>query len=691
PRFLFHFNGRIQGRSEVKPTSLVSFMQKKSVGICSTGFFSPKPAGFCLLPGLAVKFVEPPEKLEVQVGETAVLSCAFTSSEPVASCWIHNKQQVEDRSSITSDEKSSSLLISDVRPEDAGNYTIVVRNRSGSAQHSIRLNVVDRPHPPASCPFVSQLSSSSVELSWSGPGYDGGSAITGYVVEYRRVDAKEQGDWNELTSQCKNTSYRVPLELDPQGEYRFRVRAVNPVGISDPSKESDSITVDNEGNDVQEEAYVDVFTNTANSVKDHYDILERLGVGKFGQVFRLKHKKSGQVSAGKFFRGRGMKERAAARKEIELMKELHHPKLVQFLGAYDSRLEVVMILEYIGGRELFERIMDDGFEYTEPTSVCYMRQILEGIQYIHKKNIVHLDLKPENIVCVNRKGTLVKIIDFGLACKLEPGKALMVMHGTPEFVAPEVISYEPVGLAADMWSIGVICYILLSGESPFQGSSDAETLALVTEAQCEFDPESFRDITEGAKVFIRSLLQRDKRARLTCERALAHPWMVSFASVDPRTTKSLNKEKMRRFLAKRKWTKAGKAVLALKRMTHLSSKSDGPDSPSSPKAEQALQTLEQSLRTEPRFQQTLKDLSQPRGSTVRFFCTIYGYPDPDVVWLQDEEPVEEMERLQVEYEEDGTCTLIISDLRPEDSGMYTCCASNSMGVARCSARLSVEL
>uniref|UniRef100_A0AAY4B1A7 Protein kinase domain-containing protein n=1 Tax=Denticeps clupeoides TaxID=299321 RepID=A0AAY4B1A7_9TELE len=134
----------------------------------------------------------------------------------------------------------------------------------------------------------------------------------------------------------------------------------------------------------------------------------------------------------------------------------------------------------------------------------------------------------------------------------EPGKALMVMHGTPEFVAPEVISYEPVGLAADMWSIGVICYILLSGESPFQGSSDAETLALVTEAQCEFDPESFRDITEGAKVFIRSLLQRDKR--LTCERALAHPWMVSFASVDPRTTKSLNKEKMRRFLAKRKWT-----------------------------------------------------------------------------------------------------------------------------------------
>lgn len=136
--------------------------------------------------------------------------------------------------------------------------------------------------------------------------------------------------------------------------------------------------------------------------------------------------------------------------------------------------------------------MDDNFEHTEPASVHYMQQILQGVAFMHRQNIVHLDLKPENIVCVDTTGTSIKIIDFGLASKLggwerarlrneylfilppswrvwllnahdvfpDNSTPLKVMHGTPEFVAPEVISYEPVGAATDMWSIGVICYIL---------------------------------------------------------------------------------------------------------------------------------------------------------------------------------------------------------------------------------------
>uniref|UniRef100_A0A3B4GX28 Myosin light chain kinase, smooth muscle-like n=1 Tax=Pundamilia nyererei TaxID=303518 RepID=A0A3B4GX28_9CICH len=273
--------------------------------------------------------------------------------------------------------------------------------------------------------------------------------------------------------------------------------------------------------------------------------------GKFGEVYRITQKETGQECAGKFYRARTMKERKAARKEIELMNKLHHPKLVQCLAAYDSRSEMVMVMEYIAGGELFERIVDENFEHTEPTSARYMQQILEGMQYVHKQNIIHLDLKPENIVCVDTTGTRIKIIDFGLATELEEGKSLMVMHGTPEFVAPEVIGYEPVGLETDMWSIGVICFILLSGESPFQGNSDAETLALVTAASYEFDPESFEDISDQAKDFISSLLQKDRR--LSCTEALAHSWMASFTPLNRRPTKSLNKEKMRHFLAKRKW------------------------------------------------------------------------------------------------------------------------------------------
>ncbi|KAJ8364584.1 hypothetical protein SKAU_G00134150 [Synaphobranchus kaupii] len=647
-----------------------------------------------------VQLKEPPEQVEVRVGKQAQLQCSFSSSFPVASCWIHNKQQVVNsfRTQVESNNWGSRLLISEARPDDAGSYTIVVRDRRGSAHHSVILSVIDRPERPASCPVISQLSSSSLVLSWSGPCYDGGSAVTGYVLEVRREGPGRSGEWNEVTGRCKSTSYRVRSGLEPQGEYRFRVKAYNTVGVSEPSQESDSIRMDTTGEVVEEpQEYIDITIDTTNKVTDHYDVRKKLGVGKFGQVFLLTHKETGRLCAGKFYKARGSKDKEAARREIELMNHLHHRKLVQCLGAYDSVRQIVMIMEYIAGGELFERIVDETFEHTEPTSVRYVQQILEGVQYIHQQGIVHLDLKPENIVCVNTTGSLIKIIDFGLASKLDPTTPLRVLHGTPEFVAPEVIGYEPVGLATDMWSIGVICYILLSGESPFQGDSDDETLALVTAARWEFDDESFQEITDQAKDFISDLLKKDMRQRLSCENALAHPWMAAFVSADPRSTKSLSKQKMKKFLAKQKWKKTGKALLALKRMALLSNKSDGSDSPASPgedstlspEAERALKSLDDQLQCEPRFSQALKDQTQPQGATVHLTCHIQGYPDPEVLWLQGEEPVEESSCVQIKYEEDGRCTLVLSSVGVEDSGVYTCRATNSIGEALCSCKLIV--
>ncbi|KAM9487815.1 myosin light chain kinase, smooth muscle-like isoform 2-T2 [Clarias gariepinus] len=649
--------------------------------------------------GPVVEFVDPVEKVQVCVGETAQLSCSYSCSGPSASCWIHNKKKVVvdgDRTCIESSTTGSVLTISKVLPVDVGSYTLFVRTRHGLAQHTVVLSIRDRPERPASCPFVSQLTRSSLVLSWSGPGYDGGSQITDYVVEMKSVGPGESEDWSVLTSQCKDTTYRVRSGLRAQGEYRFRVRACNAVGVSDPSEESDSIKMDT-AVEPQEKilAQGDVIIDTVHKVKDCYDIHEKLGVGKFGQVFRLTHKETGRVCAGKFYRAIGSKDKDAAREEIKLMKELHHPKLVQCLGAFDTRSEIALIMEYIAGGELFERIVDDNFEHTEPNSMQYMRQILEGVLYLHRKKIVHLDLKPENIVCLNATGTLIKIIDFGLARKLEPGNPLRVMHGTPEFVAPEVVGYEPVDLATDMWSIGVICYILLSGESPFQGSTDAETLSLVTAATWDFDPE-FEDITDEAKDFICELLKKNKRERLSCEQALAHPWM---AACSRRVTKTLNKDKMRRFLARQRWQRTGKAVLALKRMANLSNKSDTSDSqsPSSQvndkslakEAEEAVLALETQLRSEPNFPQTLHDLTEPCGSTVHMACVVQGYPDPEVVWLLGNEPLKETDRMQIEYKADGLCTLTLTEVQPSDSGTYHIRASNHLGQALCSARLTV--
>ncbi|KAM9837564.1 myosin light chain kinase, smooth muscle-like [Aulostomus maculatus] len=662
--------------------------------------FEP-PRKVCTRKGLAIEFLEPPEQVEVRVGEQARLHCVFKSScVPVACCWVYNKDKVvvkSPRMSVNSNGTQSSIEISEACPDDTGSYTLIVRNQKGSGQHTVSLSVIDRPDPPASHPVISQLSTQSLVLSWTGPSYDGGTAVLGYIVEVRQEGLENPGNWTEVTSHCKSTSYQVCSGLDPQGQYSFRVRAYNAAGVSEPSQESHCVNMATTGEKKDElESYVTVSIDTVHKVKDLYHVHEQLGVGKFGQVFRMSHKETGQVCAGKFYRGKTSKEKSAARKEIELMNCLHHPKLVQCLAAYESRSELVMVMEFIAGGELFERILDDSFEHTEPTSARYMQQILEGMQYVHKQNIVHLDLKPENIVCVDTTGTRLKIIDFGLASKLEDGKPLMVMHGTPEFVAPEVINYEPVGLQTDMWSIGVICFILLSGESPFQGNSDAETFALVTAARYEFDPESFEDISDQAKDFISSLLKKDQRCRLSCTEALAHPWMASFTPLNRRPTKSLNKEKMRRFLAKRKWRKTGKAVLALQRMANLSNRPDSPGSPSeepswSQEAEEAIQSLDKQLQSEPRFQQALQDTTLPKGATAHLTCHVKGYPQPEVKWLQDEKLLSSSSRVTMEQLEDGVCSLFVADLEPSDSGVYVCRASNKLGEAMCSAKLKVEM
>ncbi|XP_038836418.1 myosin light chain kinase, smooth muscle-like isoform X2 [Salvelinus namaycush] len=583
----------------------------------------------------SLQFKDPPSHIEARLGETARLTCVFGGCPPVVSCWIRNKEPVVDGSElwVESSDQSSTLVIAEPGPEHSGRYTVVVRDRKSSAQHTLALSVIERPQSPASSPVVSLLSVSPLclVLSWSGPCYDGGSAVLGYVVEVRRKGPAESGGWSELTAHCKSTSYKVRSGLEPQGEYCFRVRAYNVVGVSEPSEESQLIKMEQIA-EPQEESlrtYEDVTIDSTHKVTDHYNVLEKLGV--------------------------------------------------------------------IGGGELFERIVDDSFVHTEPASVHYMQQIVEGMGYMHQKNIIHLDLKPENIVCVDHTGTHIKIIDFGLASKLDPSTPLKVMHGTPEFVAPEVIGYEPVSLATDMWSIGVICYILLSGESPFQGNSEAETLALVTGAQWEFDEESFDEITDQAKDFISSLLNKEPRRRISCEEALVHSWIAEPILADPSITKCLSKEKMKRYLAKQKWKKTGKALLALKRMALLS-KADGPgtattpaeDSPLSPEAEQALQSLEVKLQGVPQFSLTPTDQTASQGSTARLSCHLTGYPDPEVVWLRGEEPLEESSRVQIEYEEDGLCTLVLVQVGPEDSDVYTCRATNDQGKALCSAKLIVK-
>ncbi|XP_023289927.1 probable serine/threonine-protein kinase MARK-C isoform X2 [Orussus abietinus] len=208
------------------------------------------------------------------------------------------------------------------------------------------------------------------------------------------------------------------------------------------------------------------------------------------------------------------------------MRKLQHPRLIQLYDAIDTGKQIYVVLELITGGELFERVIDDDFVLTERSCAVFMRQICEGIEFVHAQNILHLDMKPENILCLTKEGNRIKIIDFGLARQYDPTKKLQVLFGTPEFVAPEVVNFDQIGFGTDMWSIGVICYVLLSGLSPFMGDTDVETMANVTIAKYDFDHEAFTDISEDAKDFIRSLLIKDKEKRLSASRCREHRWLV---------------------------------------------------------------------------------------------------------------------------------------------------------------------
>ncbi|XP_075832883.1 myosin light chain kinase 3 isoform X2 [Microtus pennsylvanicus] len=187
---------------------------------------------------------------------------------------------------------------------------------------------------------------------------------------------------------------------------------------------------------------------------------EVLGGGRFGQVHRCTERSTGLALAAKIIKVKSIKDREDVKNEINIMNQLSHVNLIQLYDAFESKNSFTLIMEYVDGGELFDRITDEKYHLTELDVVLFTRQICEGVHYLHQHYILHLDLKPENILCVNQTGHQIKIIDFGLARRYKPREKLKVNFGTPEFLAPEVVNYEFVSFPTDMWSVGVITYML---------------------------------------------------------------------------------------------------------------------------------------------------------------------------------------------------------------------------------------
>ncbi|KAK5978715.1 Protein kinase domain-containing protein [Trichostrongylus colubriformis] len=291
-----------------------------------------------------------------------------------------------------------------------------------------------------------------------------------------------------------------------------------------------------------------------------YESSQLIGDGKFGRVYAVREKASGNEFAAKVIRIKQQADRQEVEREVSILTQLRHPRIAQIYDAfYTPNNEVVLIMEIVRGGELFDRVADESYVLTEMAVVMIICQLCEAIDYIHEMNILHLDIKPENIMCVSQTGNRIKLIDFGLARYYDGTQELRYMAGTPEFAAPEVIKYEQLDYHTDMWSVGVITYILLSGYSPFLGENLCETYCNVEKGIWDFT-EEFDLVSREAKDFISRLIVYKKEKRMLPKECLAHPWIARHrakASCDailekPAEGPVMDNKQMMRYNAQRK-------------------------------------------------------------------------------------------------------------------------------------------
>merc|ERR1719460_1151030 len=234
----------------------------------------------------------------------------------------------------------------------------------------------------------------------------------------------------------------------------------------------------------------------------------KLGEGSYGSVCKAKNKLSNAERAVKTISKAQMKNISRFKQEIAIMKLMDHPNIIKLYESFEDHRNIYLVMELCSGGELFDRIIDAG-HFTEVQAAIVMQQIFRAMYYMHENSICHRDLKPENFLFQTKdpiEKNYLKIIDFGLSCKFEPNQILTTKAGTPYYVAPQVLAgkYDQ---ASDLWSCGVIMFVLLCGYPPFYGESDADVLAKVRLGNFSFNSKDWKNVTDDAKDLIRWLLK----------------------------------------------------------------------------------------------------------------------------------------------------------------------------------------
>lgn len=292
-----------------------------------------------------------------------------------------------------------------------------------------------------------------------------------------------------------------------------------------------------------------------------YELAEVVGKGPFSLVRRCVHRVTGQqfavkiVDVAKFTACPGLSAEALKR-EATVCHMLKHPHVIELLETYSSEGMLYMVFEFLDGSDLCSEILrraSAGFVYSEAVASHYMRQILEAVRYCHDMGIVHGDVKPHCVLLASKENSApVKLGGFGVAVQLLPGCDMVASGGrvgTPSFMAPEMVKGEPYGRPADMWSAGVLLFVLLGGSLPFYGTKD-RLYQSIAAGQPYMKAAVWRHVSAEAQDLVHRLLDCDPASRITAADALAHPWVKDRKC--PKIHLADTVSEMRKFNANRK-------------------------------------------------------------------------------------------------------------------------------------------
>ena len=264
---------------------------------------------------------------------------------------------------------------------------------------------------------------------------------------------------------------------------------------------------------------------------DNYEVLKQLGKGGYGKVYRVKNLKTGEIRACKHLSKLSIKNLPKFEREINILKKSDHPNIIKLYEIFESKRSLYLIMEECKGGEVFDKIIEhiqNKKMYTEKDAANMFQQMMSAVEYCHNNGICHRDLKPENLLYLNQGPEInnpIKVIDFGLSQVISPDRKLKTKVGTAYYVAPEILkgSYTE---KCDIWSAGVILYIFLSGDPPFNGPNDNAIYNKISKLKFDYPDKKWSKISNEAKDLINHMIAPEKQ-RYNAKQVLSHPWLTN--------------------------------------------------------------------------------------------------------------------------------------------------------------------